>query len=424
MNGNIVKVVLWGKTVGYLTWDKRNWRTETSIFQFDKDFLSCNLDISPLQMPLNSPAAARGLDIRGGNPKDAHKGLPAVFADSLPDHWGNALFRSWAREHGISMSSVSPVDFLSFIGKRGMGALEYLPSAIEGEDIPFDVDVTRLYDFAKSVLDQRREVEYTEDRELLWQDLIKLGTSPGGKRPKALIAINPKEKVIKSGQVLLPPEYKYYVLKYDTESDIFPYSRLEYAYSQMCRDAKIVIPETELRTFEKATHFLIRRFDRAEGKKVHMQSLRAMNGPTSSYEEAFDVIVKLKMNYDSREQLFRRMVFNVIAGNIDDHDKNISFLMNQSGEWNLAPAYDVVFSIDPNTIRSQKGQFMTINGKSQDITLKDLLTLGNTYSISRPERIVENIQDIVSHIDSYLRDNGVNDAVINIIQKELNERPL
>lgn len=305
-----------------------------------------------------------------------------------------------------------------------MGALEYLPSAIEGEDIPFDVDVTRLYDFAKSVLDQRSEVEYTEDRELLWQDLIKLGTSPGGKRPKALIAINPKEKVIKSGQVLLPPEYKYYVLKYDTESDIFPYSRLEYAYSQMCRDAKIVIPETELRTFEKATHFLIRRFDRAEGKKVHMQSLRAMNGPTSSYEEAFDVIVKLKMNYDSREQLFRRMVFNVIAGNIDDHDKNISFLMNQSGEWNLAPAYDVVFSIDPNTIRSQKGQFMTINGKSQDITLKDLLTLGNTYSISRPERIVENIQDIVSHIDSYLRDNGVNDAVINIIQKELNERPL
>lgn len=424
MNGNIVKVVLWGKTVGYLTWDKRNWRTETSIFQFDKDFLSCNLDISPLQMPLNSPAAARGLDIRGGNPKDAHKGLPAVFADSLPDHWGNALFRSWAREHGISMSSVSPVDFLSFIGKRGMGALEYLPSAIEGEDIPFDVDVTRLYDFAKSVLDQRSEVEYTEDRELLWQNLIKLGTSPGGKRPKALIAINPKEKVIKSGQVLLPPEYKYYVLKYDTESDIFPYSRLEYAYSQMCRDAKIVIPETELRTFEKATHFLIRRFDRAEGKKVHMQSLRAMNGPTSSYEEAFDVIVKLKMNYDSREQLFRRMVFNVIAGNIDDHDKNISFLMNQSGEWNLAPAYDVVFSIDPNTIRSQKGQFMTINGKSQDITLKDLLTLGNTYSISRPERIVENIQDIVSHIDSYLRDNGVNDAVINIIQKELNERPL
>lgn len=422
MNGNIVKVTLWGKTVGYLSWDNRNWRTETSIFQFDKDFLSCDWDISPLQMPIDSPAAARGLDIRGGNPKDAHKGLPAVFADSLPDHWGNALFRSWAREHGISLNSVSPVDFLSFIGKRGMGALEYLPSAIEGEDMPFDVDVMRLYDFAKSVLDQRSKVEYTEDRELLWQDLIKLGTSPGGKRPKALIAIGPKEGVIKSGQVLLPPEYKYYVLKYDTEADLFPYSRLEYAYSQMCRDAHITIPETELRTFEKATHFLIRRFDRAEGKKVHMQSLRAMNGPSASYEEAFDVIVRLKMDYASREQLFRRMVFNVLAGNIDDHDKNISFLMNPSGQWSLAPAYDMVYSIDPNALRSQKGQSMIINGKNQEITLKDLLAVAGAYSISRPESIVQNVLDIVSKVDTYLRNNGVNDAVIRIIQRELNEK--
>ena len=182
MNGNVVKVVLWGKTVGYLSWDKTNWRTETSIFQFDKDYLSHGWDISPIQLSLSSKMAHSGLDIRGGNPKNVFRGLPPVFADSLPDHWGNSLFRSWAKEHQVSMKDVSPVDYLSFIGKRGMGALEYLPAAIEDEDKPFDVDVTRLYEFAKSVLEERGEVQFTTDRELLWQDLIKLGTSPGGKR--------------------------------------------------------------------------------------------------------------------------------------------------------------------------------------------------------------------------------------------------
>ena len=422
MNGNVVKATLWGKTVGYLTWDDSNWRTKTSVFQFDRDFLSLGWDISPLLMPIDSKIVQSGLDIRGGNPKDEFRGLPPVFADSLPDHWGNTLFRLWAGEHKIRMKDVSPVDFLSFIGKRGMGALEFLPAAIEGEDKAFDVDVTRLYDFAKSIMEQRGEAEFSSDRELLWQDLIKLGTSPGGKRPKALIAINQSDKSIKSGQVPLPGGYDYYVLKYDSENDLYPFARMEYAYSRMCKDAGIITPFTELRTFDKATHFLSKRFDRENGNKIHMQSLRAINGGAGSYEEAFDVLNKLKMDYSDKEQLFRRMVFNVVAGNIDDHDKNISFLMDKSGNWSLAPAYDVVYSIDPDTLYSQKGQFMSINGKHRAITIADFLAVARIYCINRPERIIESIMDIVAKTDLYLREDGVNEAAIKIVMSELNDK--
>lgn len=422
MNGNVVKVSLWGKTVGYLTWDKTDWRTESSVFQFDRAFLSTGWNISPLLMPLDSRQGQSGLDIRVGNPKGPFKGLPAVFADSLPDHWGNSLFRSWAKEHKVSMKNVTPVDFLSFIGKRGMGALEYLPAAIEGEEEAFDVDVSLLYEFARSVLAERNEVKFTSDRELLWQDLIKLGTSPGGKRPKALIAINPKDNSVKSGQVLLPAGYEYYVLKYDVESDFFPYARMEYAYSRMCKDAGIIMPETGLRRFDRASHFIIKRFDRVDGEKVHMQSLRALKGEATSYEEAFDVLVRLKLDYIDREQLFRRMVFNVVAGNIDDHDKNISFLMDKNGNWSLAPAYDVVYSIDPDTLYAQKGQFMSVNGKNQGITFADLMTIARTYSINRPERIIEQIMDTVSRVDAYLRDEGVNETAIKAVNAELNEK--
>lgn len=320
------------------------------------------------------------------------------------------------------MKYVSSVDYLSFIGKRGMGALEYLPAAIEGEDESFVVDVTRLYEFAKSVLEQRDDVRFSSNRELLWQDLIKLGTSAGGKRPKALIAINKEDHTVKSGQVLLPPGYEYYVLKYDSEDDLYPYARMEYAYSKMCKDAGIIVPDTELKRFDKATHFLTKRFDRNAGDKVHMQSLRAMCGEATSYEEAFDVIQKLKLDYSDREQLFRRMVFNVVSGNIDDHDRNISFLMDKGGKWSLAPAYDVVFSIDPNSLYGQKGQFMSIGGKKQGITLEDVLSVARIYSINRPERIIEQVMDTVSRVDYYLKDAGVNDSAIKMVVKELNEK--
>ena len=417
MKTNLVKVVLWGRTVGYLSWDDSNWRTETSVFQFDNDFLDSGYDIAPLSGMLHRP----GYIMRGGDPKGVFKGLPPVFADSLPDHWGNSLFRAWAKDNGISMKKVTPVDLLSYIGTRGMGALEYLPAAIEGEDIPFDVDVEELYAFAKAILAERQAIEFPTGRELLWQDLIKLGTSPGGKRPKALIAMD-FEGNVKSGQATLPEGYKYYILKYDNESDLFPYARLEYAYYLMCRDSGIKMSDSELKPFSKATHFITERFDRNYEGKVHMLSLRAMTGGADSYEEAFDVTRKLMLDYEDKEQLFRRMVFNVLSGNIDDHDRNFSFLMGKDGKWRLSPAYDMVYSIDPDTYDFQKGQFLSINGKKRDITYDDVMEVGLRNDINHPGTIIEQILDTVSGIRRYLLDVGVPDKTCTLIENELNQR--
>ena len=422
MNGNAVRVVLWGETVGYLTWDSSNWRTTTAVFSFSKDFLDKGLDISPLMMSIGSNLVQSRQSIIGTNHKSRFGGLHPVFADSLPDHWGNSIFRKWAEDHKVSMKNVTGVDLLSFIGKRAMGALEYDPAYIIDEDDIFDVNVNELYAFAKSVLSERAELRFEANHELLWADLVKLGTSPGGKRPKALIAINEADGSIKSGQAVLPEGYRYYILKYDNESDMFPYARLEYAYYNMCCDAGIRIKHSELRRFENSSHFITERFDRTPEGKVHMQSLAALTGGATSYEEAFNVVRRLRLDYADKEQLFRMMVFNVLGGNIDDHDKNVSFLMDKQGRWSLAPAYDMVYSIDPNTLGIQKGQFMSIKGKVLDITEKDLLAIARENDINNPSGIISQVLDVVSNFRSYCEGVDVNRSTCDIMQKELNEK--
>lgn len=416
---NTVKITLWDDTVGYLTWDSSDWRKESSVFKFDSSFLEKGLDISPLQMSINSPARKAGIPVRGGNPKDLFRGLPPVFADSLPDHWGNSIFRAWAKEHGVSMKRISPVDLLAFVGRRAMGALEYHPSLVEYEDEACDVNVQELYMFARSVLDERTRLTFSSDRELLWQDLVKLGTSPGGKRPKALIAINRENGDIKSGQAQLPPEFDYYILKYDNESDSFPYARMEYVYWRLCRDAGIVITDSELKRFETASHFITRRFDRGPEGKVHMQSLLAMAGDVTSYEEAFDTMGKLDLGYMDFEQLYRRMVFNVLAGNIDDHARNFSFVMDRTGRWSLAPAYDMVYSIDPSVLEVQKGQFLSICGKKTEITREDLIRIGRYYDINRPGEIIERTRDVLSNLHGYMKEEDIDESVWRMVSKEL-----
>lgn len=421
---NTVKITLWDNTVGYLTWDSSDWRKESSVFKFDSSFLEKGLDISPLQMSINSPARKAGIPVRGGNPKDLFKGLPPVFADSLPDHWGNSIFRAWAKEHGVSMKRISPVDLLAFVGRRAMGALEYHPSLVEYEDEACNVDVQELYMFARSVLDERTRLTFSSDRELLWQDLVKLGTSPGGKRPKALIAINRENGDIKSGQAMLPQGYDYYILKYDNESDSFPYARMEYVYWRLCRDAGIEIMDSELKRFETASHFITRRFDRGPEGKVHMQSLLAMAGDVTSYEEAFDTMRKLDLGYKDFEQLYRRMVFNVLAGNIDDHARNFSFIMDRTGRWSLAPAYDMVYSIDPSVLEVQKGQFLSICGKKSEIKKEDLIHIGRYYDINRPGEVIEGTQDVLSNLHVYMKEQGISDSVWKMVSAELKSKDI
>ena len=420
MNGNAVRVVLWGETVGYLIWDSSSWRTTTAVFSFAREFIEKGLDISPLMMPLQSYLVQSGQSIRGTSPKERFEGLHPVFADSLPDHWGKSLFRKWAQNHKISMNTVTGVDLLSFIGKRATGALEYDPAYIKDEDEVVDVNVDELYSFAKSVLSERSEVTFSANHELLWADLVKLGTSAGGRRPKALIAVNDSDGSIKSGQAPLPEGYTYYILKYDNESDLFPYARLEYAYYKMCCDAGIRMKHSELKRFDTCSHFITERFDRTPEGKVHMQSLAALTGGVKSYEEAFNVVRRLKLDYADKEQLFRMMLFNVLGGNIDDHDKNFSFLMDRRGKWSLAPAYDMVYSIDPDTFGIQKGQSMSIRGKVLEITAKDVLEIARENDIINPSGIISEVLDVVSDFRSYCKAVGINDLTCDMMQKELN----
>lgn len=421
---NTVKITLWNDTVGYLTWDNSDWRKESSVFKYDSSFLEKGLDISPLQMSINSPAGKAGIPIRGGNPRNLFKGLPPVFADSLPDHWGNSIFRAWAKEHNISMSMISPVDLLAFVGKRAMGALEYHPSFIDNEDEACEVNVQELYLFAKSILEERTKMTFSSDRELLWQDLVKLGTSPGGKRPKVLIAINRENGDIKSGQAMLPREYDYYVLKYDNESDTFPYARMEYIYWRLCRDTGIDMSDSELKRFDTASHFITKRFDRGPEGKIHMQSLLAMAGEVSSYEEAFDTMRKLDLGYKDFEQLYRRMVFNVLSGNIDDHARNFSFLMDRTGRWSLAPAYDMVYSIDPYVLEVQKGQSLSICGKKSGIRKEELIHVGRRYDINRPGEVIERTKDVLSNLHGYMKEEGISDSVWKMISAELKSKDI
>ena len=421
---NTVKISLWDYTVGYLTWDNSDWRKESSVFKFDSSFLEKGLDISPLQMSINSPAGKAGIPMRGGNPRNIFKGLPPVFADSLPDHWGNSIFRAWAKEHNISMRMISPVDLLAFVGKRAMGALEYHPSLIDAEDEACDVNVQELYLFARSVLEERTKMTFSSDRELLWQDLVKLGTSPGGKRPKVLIAINRENGDIKSGQTMLPREYDYYVLKYDNESDAFPYARMEYIYWRLCRDAGIDMSDSELKRFDTASHFITKRFDRGPEGKIHMQSLLAMAGEVSSYEEAFDTMRKLDLGYKDFEQLYRRMVFNVLSGNIDDHARNFSFLMDRTGRWSLAPAYDIVYSIDPSVLEVQKGQSLSICGKKFGIRKEDLIHIGRYYDINRPGEVIERTKDVMSNLHGYMKEEDISDSVWKMVSAELKSKDI
>ena len=278
--------------------------------------------------------------------------------------------------------------------------------------------------FAKSILEERTKMTFSSDRELLWQDLVKLGTSPGGKRPKVLIAINRENGDIKSGQAMLPREYDYYVLKYDNESDTFPYARMEYIYWRLCRDAGIDMSDSELKRFDTASHFITKRFDRGPEGKIHMQSLLAMAGEVSSYEEAFDTMRKLDLGYKDFEQLYRRMVFNVLSGNIDDHARNFSFLMDRTGRWSLAPAYDMVYSIDPYVLEVQKGQSLSICGKKSGIRKEELIHIGRRYDINRPGEVIERTKDVLSNLHGYMKEEGISDSVWKMVSAELKSKDI
>lgn len=414
MKTNAVKITLWGKTVGYIYWDKKSKR---ALFQYEDSYVQTGWDLTPLTMPLSSERSRRGM-VWPGNTDKLYQGLPPMLADSLPDHWGNSIFNAWLRENHIKSSDVNPVDLLSFIGKRAMGALEFEPAQDLGGEDAFDIDVQKLYDFAQDVLSAREAVTLTAERSVLWQDLIKLGTSPGGRRPKAIIAFNPETGEAKSGQAEVPDGFIHYILKYD-DGSAFPFARMEYVYYRMATAAGIIMMPSQLRDFGGVTHFLTQRFDRIGGEKVHVQTLAAMVPGADSYDDLFEVIRRLRLPYSASEQQFLRMVFNVLARNVDDHAKNFSFCMDHNGTWTLSPAYDVTFALDSSAPAYANRQSLFVNGKDSDITTADLLEVAERNDITRPKELIAQVQKALSTFDVQAHEIGVPEEIVRIVKKEI-----
>lgn len=416
MRDNIVQVSIWGKNVGLLSWDDKR---GCSSFQFDRDFINNGLDIAPLVAPLSSAIVQRGFPI-SGNKEKPYYGLPEFIADSLPDHWGNVVFQKWLEANNLHTRQINAVDRLSFIGKRAMGAFEFQPAHIK-EDASIDIKLSSLYELANRIFNDRQNVSIDISNGLIIEDLYKVGTSAGGQRPKAIIAIDETTGIIRSGQADLPQSFKHYILKFDTgKPDDFPFTKIEMAYYLMARDCDIDMMPSKLVEIEGTQNFLTQRFDRVDGIRIHTQTMAAMSSFADTYEDLFVIGRKINLTAEEQAQQYRRMVFNILAGNVDDHTKNFSFLMYPNGEWHISPAYDLIFSIDPDS-RFFRNHELSVRGKRNNITRKDLIDFAKAQDIKNPANIIEQTIEVVKKFNDYAEQVGVSEYWISRIQDILSD---
>lgn len=393
-------------------------------FQYDAEFAGSGIEVAPLTMPLRlDPYSFPAL------PAEAFQGLPGLLADSLPDRYGHALIDAWLAAQGRSPASFNAVERLCYIGRRGMGALEFAPARGPRPSKGHDLHIAALVELASDVLarHERLDVSLADgERQQAMRDILSVGTSAGGARAKAVIAFNPVTQVVRSGQLELDPGFEHWLLKFDgvannrdrdALADPQGYGAIEYAYSLMANEAAIVMNECRLLEEGGRRHFMTRRFDRGrDGAKRHMQSLGALahldfNQPGAhSYEQAFHAMRQLGLPHGDIEQLFRRMAFNIVACNQDDHVKNIAFLMDRSGAWSLAPAFDMTYAYRPSSPWTGRHQ-MSMNGKREDFALEDFDACGRVAALprGRARRIVEEVREVVSRWKDYAELVGVED---------------
>jgi len=395
---NTAEVFLWGTRIAIIHMESDS---TTVTFEYDKNFLKSNIQVSPLKMPLSSRLYSfPNLDFQ------AFHGLPGLLADSLPDKFGNAVINQWLASLGRTEKDFNALDRLCYTGKRGMGALEFQPANNEVPEINENVNVSEMIQFASDILAKRESVKLTASQKLTYSQLLQMGTSAGGARAKAILAWNEKTNEIRSGQLLLDKDFDYWLMKFDGVQkngdhgleDYVEYTLIEYAYYKMAIEAGIQMNECRIYSENGNNHFMTKRFDRVNGKKLHMQTLGALahinyNEPgLCSYEQAAGYMRELNLSSSEIEQFFRRMVFNVLAVNQDDHVKNVSFLMDKSGKWKLSPAYDITFSYDLKN-RWLSAHQMPINGKKDHIKLDDIITCGKNMDISLPR-----IKSVISEV--------------------------
>ncbi len=411
-------VRLWGNSVGAAAWleDK-----QYGVFEYDPAFLKKGLDISPLHMGLADARRGDGIFTFPELNKDTFLGLPGLLSDALPDKFGNSVIDAWLVRNGRDAGNFSPVERLCYTGKRAMGALEFAPPVNHLFDRPVPVEVAELVNLAQSIVAQRLSLDVEigisekENAEAV-MDILRVGTSAGGARPKAVIAMDSKGNVM-SGQANIPEDYDCWILKFDGVTDLElgdpkGYGRIEFAYYLMARAAGVDMAECRLLEENRRAHFLTRRFDRPKSGKLHMQSLCGLahydfNQPGAySYEQAFAIMRKLRLRKSDAIEQYRRMVFNVIARNQDDHTKNIAFLMNKEGHWKLSPAFDIIYSHNPAGKWTNQHQ-MSINGKRDHFKAEDLISVAESISIRNPMDIIHEVMDAVKQWPDFAKRAGV-----------------
>ena len=456
---------LWGQEVAAVTWLEQGY----AVFEYTEAFQRSALNISPIMMPTNSltktPISTNAKnDMRYMFPdlsKESFMGLPGLLADSLPGKFGSSMIDEWRARQGLSHEALNPIEQLCQLGHHGMGALEFIPSTVSSTNkdqndfqkaVPLKID--QLVNLLQSVTQDRGQMQLSlsdkddQANEDALSDILRVGLSAGGAQAKAIIAINDANGHILSGQADIPDDYDYWLLKFDGVDDGWGQSsnqtRIEYAYALMARAAGIDISECRLLEENERAHFITRRFDRLRNRgqtldeksnrhnkteskqagsvKLHMQSLHALahydcnKAGAYSYEQAFAIMREMRLSKSAALEQYKRMLFNVFARNQNDHTKNIAFLMNEKGQWKLSPAFNLTYSYDATSTRMHQHQ-MCINGKRDNFTLEDLITVGESISLRKPERVIDEVKQAVSQWPTFAKRAGLKKKAINNITK-------
>jgi len=415
-----VEIHVWGRKVGAVALDKN---LRYYVFEYEPKFIREGIELAPLAMPL---AEARSPFVFMDLPELTYKRLPALLADALPDDFGNTLIDSWMARQGLTSRAITALDRLAYMGKRGMGALEFRPARGPTAKTCTALSMSALVENARSAVHGELTFEHSTHAALA--QIIKVGTSAGGARAKAVVAWNAKTQEIRTGQFDVDPGFEHWLLKFDgmgKDRELGgsqDYGRIEYAYSKMATAAGITISPCTLLTENGRAHFMTKRFDRDGNRKYHIQTLCAMahldykQKASHDYNQLFQTIDRLRLEYTAKEEAFRRMAFNVMAANCDDHTKNISFILREGEEWRLAPAYDVTFAHNPEGDWTNQ-HLMSVNGKFTGVTRNDLLKVADRFQIGTARHVLKQVGQAVKEWSAFAEEAHVSPVERDRIRK-------
>jgi len=422
----VINIKLWNENVAAVAWNKEK---EFATIEFYPDFAKNGWDIAPLQMPINDILRGERIFSFPANRGKTFNGLPALLADSLPDDYGNSIIDEWFASKNM-LVEISPLDRLCYIGHRGMGALEFEPANTDKMLNESSIlEIKELTALAKEILNKRTAFQININNNKAIYEILRVGTSAGGAKPKAIIAYNETTGEVRSGQVHAPEGFSYWLLKFDgieggkIKDNPPGIGKIEYTYYKMATDCGIKMTECRLLREGRKAHFMTKRFDRTEkGEKKHTQTFCAIanfdRDERYSYEQIFQVIRHLNLSYSELDQMYRRMIFNVFTRNHDDHTKNHSFIMDKTGKWSLSPAYDLCYAYSPSGKWTSKHQ-LSLNGKRDGFTAQDLLQVAEKQDIKNAKEIIEQIGDTVSQWRVYANRYKVKPEFINIIEENI-----